>query len=284
MGAISDKVLNESEHGFNIPSKPATLTKLQVIMSQEDPSIFEMASVISKDVGLSAAIIKTINSPIYGMSNRISDVKQAAMLLGLSYLSAIVVGILLRQSISGKACISLDDFWDMASDVALSMNHIGDKLSHVKCQGPIEELYTVGLFHDCGIPAFALKYPDYIHTLTNATENQLSLPQLEQEQYRSDHAVIGYYIAKAWGLPSALCDVIREHHNVNFLKNRHEWPQTIYAVLHLSLKIVHTIKEDPIPYEWQLIEGDVMDHLGLIQSDEQDFTDEIRDLIQNEGR
>ena len=46
-----------------------------------EPDTGGVANLISRDVGLSAAILKVINSPFYGMNRRISEIKQAAMML-----------------------------------------------------------------------------------------------------------------------------------------------------------------------------------------------------------
>ena len=50
-------------------------------MEVGEPGIGEIANLISRDLGLSAAILKVINSPFYGMNRRISEIKQAAMML-----------------------------------------------------------------------------------------------------------------------------------------------------------------------------------------------------------
>ena len=68
---------------FQVPVKPEILTEMQNMMDEDEPYIEEISALISNDVGLSAAILKIINAPFYGMNRRISEIKQAVMMLGL---------------------------------------------------------------------------------------------------------------------------------------------------------------------------------------------------------
>ena len=48
-----------------------------------EPDIDKIANLILTDVGISLSILKTINSPFYGMNRKISKIKQAVMIVGL---------------------------------------------------------------------------------------------------------------------------------------------------------------------------------------------------------
>jgi HD-like signal output (HDOD) protein len=78
---LDDNKIAEVVSSFQIPTKPEVLSQLQDIMAEEEPNMTEVAEIISKDVGLSSAILKIINSPFYGMNRRISEIKQAVMML-----------------------------------------------------------------------------------------------------------------------------------------------------------------------------------------------------------
>lgn len=54
---------------------------------------------------------------------------------------------------------------DVANDIANAMIFIGRK---VKTKMPVEMLYTIGLFHNCGIPLLAVKYENYKNVLIEA--------------------------------------------------------------------------------------------------------------------
>ena len=92
---ISQEVIDSVSHGFNVPSKPQLLADVQRICAQEEPDMSELSGVIAHDIGLSSAILKTINSPSFGMNRAVSDIQQAVMFLGFNAVSTLVAGILI---------------------------------------------------------------------------------------------------------------------------------------------------------------------------------------------
>jgi HD-like signal output (HDOD) protein len=68
----------------SLPPLPASIVRIQELCMSTDTNIDELARVIEGDPMLSANILKSVNSPLYGMSKEISSVPQAIMLFGIS--------------------------------------------------------------------------------------------------------------------------------------------------------------------------------------------------------
>ncbi|WP_114327075.1 HDOD domain-containing protein [Candidatus Colwellia aromaticivorans] len=115
---------------FQIPVKPQILTDMQLLLDAVEPDVESIANLISNNVGLSSAILKIINSPFYGMSRKISKLKQAVIILGLETINALVTALLLKSSFQGNSCISLERFWDDSLDVANAMAFVGNRLQN----------------------------------------------------------------------------------------------------------------------------------------------------------
>ena len=64
---IDSSVLQDVERGFSLPPKPELLTQLQHSLEQPEPELHDIAQLISQDVATSAAVLKVINSPCYGL-------------------------------------------------------------------------------------------------------------------------------------------------------------------------------------------------------------------------
>lgn len=152
---ITQDVIDYVTEGFTIPSMPKILIAVQKICADEDGNITDLAALVSTDIGLSSAILKTINSPIYGMNRAISDISQAVMLLGMGSVATLISGILIKQSFQGESAIRFERLWDNSSLVADTMVFIGQ---NIEDKIPPENLYTAGLFHDCGIAAMSIKF------------------------------------------------------------------------------------------------------------------------------
>lgn len=258
---FDEKKISAGVSGFQVPVKPEILTSIDQLMAQKEPDIEKVAALISSDVGLSASILKIINSPMYGMNRRISKIKQAVMMLGLKTINSLVTATLLKQSFSGKSSISLERFWDDANDIANAMLFIGNK---VKTKIPVEMLYTIGLFHDCGIPLLALKFEDYKDVLIEANSSDESFTTVEEKHYQTNHAVLGYYVSSSWHLPKEICQLILQHHDNRYLLSNIDYEYKIaFSVLKAAENMVERAKRFKYAKGWQESEKLILDVLGI---------------------
>ncbi|WP_455205807.1 HDOD domain-containing protein, partial [Kaarinaea lacus] len=147
--------------GIDIPVRPAILQKIMEIQSQDEPDMDAVAGLIGSEVSLSAGVLKAVNSPLFGLRHEMSSIQQAVTLLGMNNVINLVIGISLRLEIGGNFNVAVERFWDTASDVALISAGLAKQLGNV----PPDEAYTLGLFHDCGIPLLMLKDDNYVQLL-----------------------------------------------------------------------------------------------------------------------
>src|SRR5450759_25639 len=197
---------NEAERivkNMRIPPCPAILTQLLHEMRNEEPDFAKTGRIISRDVGLAAAMLNTVNSAFYGLHTKARSVPQALALLGLRNVAQLVTGLLLRQVFPLAHSAAMEEFWESSSSIAL----ITAYLVRSKVKGiNFDDAYTFALFRDCGIPAMLTAVHAYRPTLTRAgAGNNASPTELENNQYGINHASTGYYLAKSWLLPEATC-------------------------------------------------------------------------------
>ncbi len=202
-------------------------------MNREEPNLKLIAAQIGSDVGLSAAVLKTVNSPFFGLKKKISSVTQAVSLLGLKSVERLVTGIMLRTTFVG-ATRTLERFWDNAEKSAGIAAHIALSLP----RGPRDDAYSFGLFHNAAIPILNQRYPDYGQTLTLAAETgDRPMTEIEDERHAVNHASLGFLIARAWFLPPVICEGILRHHDPEvFNSSDNISPQalTLIAITYLA--------------------------------------------------
>ncbi|MCG5514115.1 HDOD domain-containing protein [Ectothiorhodospira shaposhnikovii] len=254
---------------FEIPARPDILTEIQRLRSLPDVALNQFADLIARDVGLSAGVLKMVNSPLFGRSRQITDIHNAVALLGIHSITQLVASQKLRQSITGRACISLEKFWDTATQTAQTMLLLRNHLNlHRTC--PADDAYSFGLFRDCGIPIMAIKYPDYRSVLMAANQNpDRVFTEVEEDHYPTNHAVIGYYVASSWNLPQTMTQLILRHHDPSFLDDRQvgRSQKDLYAISKLAANILSQVKQGSDDCEWPAVSIRVLDHLGLTEYD-----------------
>tara|TARA_Y100000034_G_scaffold128793_2_gene184034 strand:+ start:57 stop:902 length:846 start_codon:yes stop_codon:yes gene_type:complete len=276
---VDEKVLDNINRSFIIPPRPEILAELKHVMDSDDPNLADISNIISKDVAISAAILKLINSPAFGLARTVSDIKQAVMFLGFDGVYSLVQGLKLKQAFAAEKCsISLERFWDTAEEIAQVALYIGGQ---IKAKVPGENLYTLGLFHDCGIPVMAMKYEDYVKVLSESNRNYHETQcELEQQRYQTDHAVIGYYIATSWHLPKDICQLILRHHDRDYLKNiEGSVDQLSFAVLKMAENIVYSERRHVAAPDWVYIKESALDVLGFTDDDYNDLKEDIADIL-----
>jgi len=192
-----------------IPPRPALLTEVQKEMGADDPDLGRISRIVGMDVAMTAAVLRSVNSPFYSLARKATTLDQAIALLGLRQIGSLVTGFAVRQAVKGDST-NLTRFWDVSTKRSYALSRLARGLRGVE----VDVAQSFGLFCDVGIPLLMQRFPDYGATLRAANQSE-SLPftEVEQAAHSTDHATIGALMARSWGLPKIVCDAIRRHHD-----------------------------------------------------------------------
>jgi len=72
--------------GSSIQPLPVNLMQVMQLISEPEPDIGEIVEVMSRDTAMCQRILRLINSAYFGVSNKVSSINQAILILGLDYL------------------------------------------------------------------------------------------------------------------------------------------------------------------------------------------------------
>lgn len=195
--------------GIDIPPCPAVVSSLMSEAARAEVDFHKIARLISGDVGLAAAMLKTANSPFFALSRKVQSVPMAVSVLGLKNILKIVTGLSLRNSVKAPK-LNMERFWERSSFTAIACERLAKGQPCISR----EDAYTFGIFHECGVPILMQKFPDYKETL--ATANQEGGTDCEDKTHGTNHAVAGYMLARNWGLNPVVAQAIRHHHDPSF--------------------------------------------------------------------
>jgi HD-like signal output (HDOD) protein len=271
--------------GFQIPVKPEVLTELQLEQAKPVPSASAFAEVISKDVALSANVLKTVNSSLFGLNETITDIKQGVMLLGCDNISNLVSFFQLKSAMSGKnSAISHEKYWDTAMETANMANILLTQLN-LQDNCPSEDAYAFGLFRDCGIPLMAMKYDNYKDILMEANSKpELVFTDIEEKHYQTNHATIGYFVAKSWHLPKNICELILRHHESDLLEATDVSivQKNLYALVKIASNALNHYKFMTEDSEWLLAKEPVLEYFGLTEFEYNDLEEDIKESFKTQ--
>jgi len=194
---------------LGIPPCPEVLADFMRETARPEPDVRRLANLISADPGLAAAVIRTVNSPLFGPGAHASTVSGALAALGLRRCANLIAGLLLRKAFSTLGDPSMLHFWDASARHADWMTRLGRALRGVDAS----EAHTFALFRDCGVPILVRRFFDYGELYTGVHRAGLhELDRMEFARYGCDHATIGALLAHDWQLPETIWGAIQCHH------------------------------------------------------------------------
>lgn len=192
-----------------IPPRPTLLAEVQAEIDAADPDLARIGRLIGRDVALTAAMLRSVNSPFYALSRKANSLAEAIALLGMRQIGALVTGFALRQAVQGDRA-QLTRFWDVSGKRSYALSRLATGLQGVAA----DTAQSFGLFCDVGIPLLMQRFADYGKTLKAANQTEAwSFTEVEHAAHRTDHALVGALMARAWSLPRTVCDAIRLHHD-----------------------------------------------------------------------
>ena len=103
---------------IDLPACPGTLVKLSLLMADEHCAIDPLAALIETDMALASAVVRTVNSALFGLLKRVETVHEAVRYLGMSQVAGLTYEIGLRGAFPPSP--SLQSPFDQVERVLLS--------------------------------------------------------------------------------------------------------------------------------------------------------------------
>lgn len=269
----------------SIPPCPAILQQVVSEAQKPEPNLRQLASIVSSDVGVSASLLKTVNSPFYGLQSKAHSIQQAISLLGIRPTVNAVASIVLQQVLPPPP--QLERFWDGSMKIARLSGWLAQQLRAV-ISVPADLAYTFALFRDAGIPLMLNRYPDYQETLKEANAcPERMFTQIEEERHATSHALVGYLLAQSWWLTSNTCQAIRHHHDpfAVSVKSRllTDESSELVALTQLAEHLLQQISGLSLTREWDKMENDVQARLQLDEAGIRELLAEAGELTLSDG-
>jgi HD-like signal output (HDOD) protein len=193
---------------IDVPAQPESLVKLSLLLADEDVNLQALSALITSDMALAAAVLKAVNSSMYGLSGRVQSVQQAITYLGTREVAAVTFEMGLKAVFPSAP--ELDPVWERASARGLLMGRIGQAIGVDPWAS-----HSAGLFEECGKAVLFRHAPQRYKPLLRAAENDEDLLLLEHDEFGVSHDALGAALCETWGLAPAAVHSVRFHVMVN---------------------------------------------------------------------
>lgn len=193
---------------IDIPAQPEALVKLSLLLADDEINLQALGNLIESDMALASAVLKAVNSSLYGLSGRVQSVHQAITYLGTREVAAVTFEMGLKAVF--PAAPELEPLWERASVRGLLMGRIG----HAIDVDPWAA-HSAGLFEECGKAVLFRHAAERYKPLLNHAKGDEELLLLEHQEFGVSHDALGAALCETWGLAGAAVHSVRYHVMVN---------------------------------------------------------------------
>ncbi len=195
---------------ITLPSLPDSVERLTQLIDSPDCPLSEVARVISSDPALAIKTLRLINSAYYGLSNPVTTIEHAVVLLGAKVIKNLALTATVFDSMSKTAGAFLAHC--VGCGVAMGVYSRSGAAGRMIASG--DEAFLFGLLHDIGRVIFVETMPrEYAEVVNAARNSSTPLCQIERELIGADHAELGGRLAERWRLNPPMIDAIAGHHD-----------------------------------------------------------------------
>lgn len=249
----------------DLPALPAAVAK--ILSEIEDPNVSaaKLEKLISTDQGLSARVLRVVNSAYYGLSGQVSSLSQAVVILGMQQVRNLVLSVGAISNLHPRTARqreTMRQFWQhsfgTAAATEIILNFKGAP------QRDVETAFVGGLLHDIGRLFLFVNFTEiYDDLIRYAAEKGIPLEEAELAFMGLTHGQVGAEMARAWKLPESIVDLIANHegpftedssalemavHIGDWLTKRTYYPE----------EMVQQFQPDPAAFDWlQMTEAEL---------------------------
>ena len=234
-----DDLMNESilKKIKTLPPLDDTVIQIQRIHADENSSINDLTKVVEKDPMLTANILRSANSPLYGFSQEITTIARAISLFGMATIRGFALSSAIRKSFSINLepySITGQDFLNISIMQNTLMYHWYSKINPKKLEvlSPASFMLEVGkivLAHELVENNQDIEFKEKIKKITDSVD----LALLETEIFDMTNEEVTAKIFEQWNLETELIN------SILYSNNPEEAPDHIKEYAR-ALKVVKT--------------------------------------------
>lgn len=189
---------------IDIPAQPEALVKLSLLLAEEELNLVAAAELIEVDMALAAAVMKAVNSSLYGLKGRVQTVHQSVTYLGMREVAAITFEMGLRAAFPPAP--ELEPLWKRAALRGLLMGRLAQRMGLDAWAA-----HSAGLFEECGKAVLFRHARDHYRAMLRAASRDGDLVTLELAGFGVSHDALGAALCESWGLGLAAVASVRQH-------------------------------------------------------------------------
>lgn len=213
------KLLDRIRECPSLPTLPAVAVRVLELTRNPQVNLHHVAKVISNDPALATKLLRTVNSSFYGLSQSVSSIDRALVIMGIQSVKTLVLGFSLVSGLHKTKPSGFDHttYWRRSLYAATSARIIAEKVGSLDA----DTCLLAALLMDIGMLALdQVLGEDYAKICVKA-KSHVDLEALEKGVLGITHASVGAMLAAEWKFPDELSVAMGAHHRPDEVEQLH---------------------------------------------------------------
>ncbi len=249
-----------------VPSVPHVVTRFLELTGEPDFAYDDLAELLSTDPGIASELLRLSNSALFGVTRKVTSLKQALTLLGLKRIRSLVLSRYMVQSVGSgvRGGVDMSYLWRRSLASAVLAARFADVLR----PGKREEVFIGGLLADIGVVILADGLPQRYHPVAEHYRpcQPYDLVDMEHAAVGVSHADVSWVVLEHWQLPDLIGQIVRHHHTWPLAEDLSEDLSVCARIINGSSRIGKLLCEKPHPEQVAGVCTEAMDLIGLEMS------------------
>lgn len=225
------------EGTVEITSLPMIFTRINDAVNDPRSSVADIGRIISEDSGLTARLLRIVNSTLYSFPSKIETITRAVTIVGTQQLRDLALATSVMKMFSGVSedLVNMESFWHHSIGCGITARI----LATYRREPNVERFFVAGMLHDIGRLLIYMRMADQARAaLLRCQSSGELLYEVELDELGFDHAAVGGALLQLWKLPASLEEVVTSHHNP---RRAQRYPVDT-AVIHVADIIAHAMR------------------------------------------
>jgi HD-like signal output (HDOD) protein len=241
--------------------------RLLIMFDDPDVSTAALGMVVESDPALTMQVLRTANSPYYGLSRRVGSVRQAITVLGFAMVRSLAAAKVFKLG-TRDANYMPESFWRHSFTTAAAASVVARRSG-----AGASDAFSSGLLLDIGTALLRRHDPTRYGDVLRLTAQGTPLLDAEREVFGLGHPDVGGFALERLRFPAEVATAVTEHHLMP-ARGSGAMGRTLF----LADLLAHHVEETP--YEAGTTFASGLDWLGIEHSEAGPLAEQARAGLQ----
>jgi HD-like signal output (HDOD) protein len=210
---ISNKqLLRDITKVESLPSLPTLYMEVTNELAKENYDLSKVSELISKDIAMTAQLMKVVNSPYFGIKKEIKNIHEMVMFLGTDYVKNIILATKLFNMGKVENSGFIQSIFEASEKLAGLAKFFCESFDEHK--DLVSTCYLAAMMQELGVLIYLRLDSDLFRSVSVMTPESIKkIDEIEKERFGETHGGVGAYLLTLWGFNFPSCNAIAYRNN-----------------------------------------------------------------------